>query len=113
MTNSFKIRNASSPPLLRASAIVPKQVMKVINSIPGIAQVLMSHTGRVPMGMIEELRFSTKIIAVMIMVQAFAMALYTHVKGIPRRSPFQDERYSGVPAFPGIPSPSSMDEDGV
>ena len=74
MANSFKIRNAFSSPLLRASAIVPKHVMKVINSIPGIAQVLTSHTGRVPMGMIEKLRFSTKIIAIMTMAQAFTMA---------------------------------------
>ena len=61
----------------RAPAIVPKQLMKAINTIPSIAKDFL----------IQKLRFSTKIIAIMAMAQAYAMALYTHVKGNPRRPP--------------------------
>ena len=74
MVDNFKIENGFAT---RTPAIVPKQLMKAINTIRNIAKNFL----------IQKLRFVTKIIAITAMAQAFVMALYIHVKESPRWSP--------------------------
>ena len=72
MADSSNIENGFAT---RTPAIVPKRLMKAINTIPSIAKDFV----------FQKLRFPTKTTAIMAMAQAIAMALYIHVKGNPRR----------------------------